>query len=58
MLGVIWSAAYADGMAVGDVPLDRINDGRDVRPGDVVVGLESNGIHSNGLSLARHAFCH
>jgi phosphoribosylformylglycinamidine cyclo-ligase len=44
------------GMAVGDVPLDRINDGRDVRPGDVVVGLESSGIHSNGLSLARHAF--
>ena len=44
------------GMAVGIVPLDRIITGRDVVPGDVVIGLESNGIHSNGLTLARHVF--
>jgi phosphoribosylformylglycinamidine cyclo-ligase len=44
------------GMAVGDVPLDKINTGRDVRSGDVVIGIESNGIHSNGVSLARYAF--
>jgi phosphoribosylformylglycinamidine cyclo-ligase len=44
------------GMAVGDVALDRINTGRDVRPGDLVIGIESNGIHSNGLTLARRAF--
>jgi phosphoribosylformylglycinamidine cyclo-ligase len=42
------------GMAVGVVPLDRIITGRDLAPGDVVIGLESNGIHSNGLTLARH----
>jgi phosphoribosylformylglycinamidine cyclo-ligase len=44
------------GMAVGDVALDRINTGRHVRAGDLVIGIESNGIHSNGLTLARRAF--
>jgi phosphoribosylformylglycinamidine cyclo-ligase len=39
--------------AVGIVPMDRIVIGHDVRPGDVVIGLPSNGIHSNGLTLAR-----
>jgi phosphoribosylformylglycinamidine cyclo-ligase len=42
------------GMAVGIVPLDRIITGRDLIPGDVIIGLESSGIHSNGLTLARH----
>jgi phosphoribosylformylglycinamidine cyclo-ligase len=44
------------GMAVGIVPLDRIITGRDLAPGDIIIGLESNGIHSNGLTLARQAF--
>jgi phosphoribosylformylglycinamidine cyclo-ligase len=44
------------GMAVGLVPLDRIIVGRDLIPGDVIIGIDSNGIHSNGLSLARRAF--
>ena len=44
------------GMAVGRVALDRIIDGSTVRDGDVVIGVRSNGIHSNGLSLARKAF--
>ncbi|MGH7308616.1 MAG: phosphoribosylformylglycinamidine cyclo-ligase [Candidatus Rokuibacteriota bacterium] len=43
------------GMCAGLVPLDRVNVGREVRPGDVVVGVRSNGIHSNGLTLARQA---
>ena len=44
------------GMAVGIVPLDRIITGQDLVPGDVIIGLESSGIHSNGLTLARHVF--
>ncbi|MFL6797110.1 MAG: phosphoribosylformylglycinamidine cyclo-ligase [Xanthobacteraceae bacterium] len=44
------------GMAVGKVALDKVIDGRNVREGDVVIGVRSNGIHSNGLSLARRAF--
>jgi phosphoribosylformylglycinamidine cyclo-ligase len=38
---------------VGTVPLDRILVGQDLRPGDVLIGLASSGIHSNGLTLAR-----
>ena len=44
------------GMAVGRVDLDEVIDGSRVREGDVVIGVRSNGIHSNGLSLARKAF--
>ncbi len=39
--------------AVGVVPLDRVIVGQRVEPGDVVLGLPSSGIHSNGLTLAR-----
>jgi len=48
------------GTAIGHVPLDKILVGQDIREGDVVIGIESNGIHSNGLTLARKAFfeCH
>jgi phosphoribosylformylglycinamidine cyclo-ligase len=44
------------GTCVGTVPTDRILTGQDIRPGDVVLGLASSGVHSNGLSLAREAF--
>ena len=43
------------GTAVGTVPLDRIIVGRDLKPGDRVIGIASNGIHSNGFTLARRA---
>ncbi len=43
------------GTCVGLVELDRIVDGRKLEPGDVVIGLKSSGIHSNGLTLARKA---
>ncbi len=42
------------GAAVGVVDLDSILIGQDIEHGDVVIGLESSGIHSNGLTLARH----
>jgi phosphoribosylformylglycinamidine cyclo-ligase len=35
------------------VKLDRINTGKGVRAGSLVIGLESSGVHSNGLTLAR-----
>lgn len=41
------------GMCVGHVPLDKVIVGRSVSPGDVIMGLSSTGIHSNGLTLAR-----
>ena len=41
------------GTAIGTVPLNKVIVGEDVQPGDVVIGLASSGIHSNGLSLAR-----
>ncbi|MGH7232907.1 MAG: phosphoribosylformylglycinamidine cyclo-ligase [Nitrospiraceae bacterium] len=41
------------GFAVGVVDRPKIIDGRDIRPGDAIVGLASTGLHSNGYSLAR-----
>src|SRR5262245_54678172 len=41
------------GFCVGVVERDRIINGRAVRPGDVVLGLASSGLHSNGYSLVR-----
>src|SRR5438093_5146726 len=43
------------GMCAAIVPLDRIILGQDVTPGDVIVGVRSSGVHSNGLTLAREA---
>jgi len=42
------------GMCVGLVRPDEVNVGQDVKPGDVIIGLRSSGIHSNGLTLARN----
>jgi phosphoribosylformylglycinamidine cyclo-ligase len=44
------------GFAVGAVEREAIIDGREIRPGDVVIGLASTGLHSNGFSLARKVF--
>jgi len=52
---------YADGeydlagFAVGVVERAKILDGRAVRVGDVVLGIASSGVHSNGYSLVRKA---
>jgi len=41
------------GFSVGVVARSRLIDGTKVREGDVVLGLRSSGLHSNGYSLAR-----
>ena len=50
---------YADGeydvagFIVGAVERERIINGKTVEVGDVILGLASNGLHTNGYSLAR-----
>ncbi len=41
------------GFAVGVVELSRATDATRVEPGDIVLGLASSGVHSNGYSLVR-----
>ncbi len=51
----LYEPAHFDlaGFCVGVVERRRIIDGRDVEPGDVVLGLASSGVHSNGYALVR-----
>lgn len=41
------------GTVVGVVEQARMLDGKSIRPGDAIIGLASNGLHTNGYSLAR-----
>ncbi|HMU55099.1 MAG TPA: phosphoribosylformylglycinamidine cyclo-ligase [Nitrospira sp.] len=41
------------GFAVGVVDRPKLIDGKSILPGDVVIGLASTGLHSNGYSLVR-----
>lgn len=41
------------GFSVGIVEKDRIIDGSTVKAGDILIGLASSGLHSNGYSLVR-----
>ncbi len=41
------------GFAVGIAERQRLIDGSKIRPGDVLLGLASSGLHSNGYSLVR-----
>jgi phosphoribosylformylglycinamidine cyclo-ligase len=53
---------YADGeydlagFIVGIVDRPKVIDGKNIEPGDVVLGLPSTGLHTNGFSLARKLF--
>jgi phosphoribosylformylglycinamidine cyclo-ligase len=54
-LGELVRGVDVSGACIGRVGLDAIVDGAAVEPGDVVIGLPSSGIHSNGYTLARSA---
>ena len=44
------------GFAVGIVKRSEVIDGSKIYPGDLILGLPSSGLHSNGYSLARQVF--
>jgi phosphoribosylformylglycinamidine cyclo-ligase len=52
-LGEMVRGGDVSGACFGLVDLDAIVDGGAVQPGDVVIGLPSSGLHSNGYTLAR-----
>jgi phosphoribosylformylglycinamidine cyclo-ligase len=52
-LGEMVRGVDISGACFGTVALDAIVDGAAVEPGDVVIGLPSSGLHSNGYTLAR-----
>ncbi len=54
-LGQLVRGVDVSGACFGTVALDAIVDGSAVEPGDVVIGLPSTGLHSNGYTLARFA---
>lgn len=54
-LGQMVRGVDVSGACFGTVALDAIVDGSAVAPGDVVIGLPSSGLHSNGYTLARSA---
>lgn len=44
------------GFAVGIVDEKNLITGQDIKPGDVLIGIASSGVHSNGFSLVRKVF--
>src|SRR5690606_31008836 len=44
------------GFAVGIVDKDKIITGENIQSGDIILGIASSGIHSNGYSLVRRLF--
>lgn len=55
MAGMYGNGEYdLAGFAVGIVEEDKVVTGASIESGDVIVGLASSGVHSNGYSLVRH----
>jgi len=44
------------GVITGVVEKSNIINGKSIKPGDLIIGLPSNGLHTNGYSLARKLF--
>ncbi len=54
MPGVYAETDYdISGTIVGIVEKEKILDGKNVKSGDILIGFKSNGLHTNGYSLAR-----
>jgi len=57
MPGVYYKKMYdVVGCIVGIVDKKQIIDGNDIKAGDVVIGVASNGLHTNGFSLVNKLF--
>lgn len=57
MPGFYRSGEYdMSGTIIGVVEQSQIIDGRHIQPNDVILGLPSNGLHTNGFTLARKVF--
>src|SRR5690606_9080455 len=54
-LGDMVSGLDLSGACIGTVQLNRIITGERIAAGDVLIGLPSSGLHSNGYTLARKA---
>ena len=39
--------------SIGEVAKDKVITGKSLKPGDLIIGLRSSGVHSNGISLIR-----
>lgn len=51
--GIDENPYHANFVCFGVVEKNKIVSGKNIKPGDVVIGLRSSGLHSNGFSLAR-----
>lgn len=59
MPGMYASGEYdIAGFCVGAAERSKIIDGASIRPSDLIIGLASSGLHSNGYSLVRKVFSH
>ena len=57
MPGFYYESEYdLAGFIVGVVDKEKVIDGRNIKPGDAILALSSNGLHTNGYSLARKLF--
>lgn len=53
--GYPWTGFDLCGTAVGDIDLSKVIIGQHISDGDALIGIQSSGIHSNGLTIAKQA---
>ena len=55
-VSIRWMSTNLAGFAVGIVDQKDLITGADIKAGDVLIGMASSGVHSNGFSLVRKVF--